>query len=31
MNLRQVFHYLSMEVDVSEGFKSITIKQSIYI
>ena len=31
INLRQVFHYLNMEVDVSEGFKLITIKQFIYI
>ena len=30
-NLRQVSHYLDMEVDVSEGSKSITIRQSTYI
>ena len=30
-NLRQVSHYLNIEVDVSESFKSIIIKQSTYI
>ena len=30
-NLRQVSHYLDMKVDVSKDFKSITIKQFIYI
>ena len=30
-NLKQVSHYLDMKIDVSENFKSITIKQSTYI
>ena len=30
-NFRQVFHYLSMKVNVSEGSELIMIKQSIYI
>ena len=31
MNLRQVSHYLSMKVDVSEGSELIIIRQSTYI
>ena len=31
MNLRQVSHYLDMEVDVSESSELITIRQSTYI
>ena len=31
MNLRQVFHYLGMEIDVSEDSELIMIKQFIYI